>query len=131
MTRRDRAKRPPLLAVLAELHASVEERDVGNVERLCELEARRIPREVREEALAVARTPFGGHRAPIRLLMFWRSARMLGALPGSDAADRAQLELQFPPRVSRGGRRPWKSVRPPGFPPRRRRGDLRDPEDAE
>ena len=90
-----RPRRPPLLAVLAELYASVEERDVGNVERVCAIEARRLPRVVREEAMAVARTPVGGHRAPIRLLTFWRAARVLDGYERHDAEAREQLELDF------------------------------------
>jgi hypothetical protein len=123
--RGERARRPPLLAVLAELYASVEERDVENVLRICNVEARRIPREVREEAMAVAQTPYGGFRAPLRLLVFWRSARVLDMQRRADEATREQLELEFPPRESRE-RRLWRLARPGTFTPRRRREDGRD-----
>ena len=123
--RGDRAGRPPLLAVLAELYASVEERDVENVVRLCNLEARRIPREVREEAMAVVQTPYGGFRAPLRLLVFWRLSRALDTQQRVDEASREQLELEFPARESRE-RRLWRLARPGTFTPRRRREDGRD-----
>ena len=113
------------MAVLAELYACVEERDVENVVRICNLEARRIPREVREEAMAVAQTPYGGFRAPLRLLVFWRSARVVEAHREADVARREQLELEFPPRESRE-RRLWRLARPGTFVPRRRREDGRD-----
>lgn len=97
------SRRPPLLAVLAELYASIDERDVGNVERVCELNARRLPREVREEAMAVVRTPAGGHRAPIRLLVFWRAARAMAAAAPDDRRPREQLELDL--RAARTAKR--------------------------
>lgn len=118
-----RKVRPPLLAVLAELYASVEERDVGNVDRLCEQEARRLPREVREEAMAVARTPIDGHRALIRLVVFWRQMRALEAAElAAAASDQLELDLDARrrrrrPRERRGGL----PIDPYG--PRRRRED--------
>ena len=99
-----RRVRPPLPAILAELYASIEERDIGNVERVCELEARRLPREVREEAMAVARTPMAGHRAPIQLLVFWRKVRVLELADRAEAAMREQLELDLRAAAERSDR---------------------------
>lgn len=85
-----------LLAAVGELYARVEARDLVGVTWICEREALWIPRDVREEALAVAATALGGHRAPLRLLLFWRSARALEADAHARAAQREQLELDLP-----------------------------------
>lgn len=89
-----------LLAAVGELYARVEARDVVGVVRLCDDEAHRLPRDVREEAIAVARTARAGHRAPLRLLLFWRACRALETDAREHAAQREQLELELGARLA-------------------------------
>lgn len=100
----DRDVHGAALAVLAErLHDAVMLRDLALVEALLEArEASRLPREVREEALAVVRRPAGSYRAPMQLLRFHH--RMLelaqGVLPGDvramPAADDGPVRREAP-----------------------------------
>jgi hypothetical protein len=98
---------PLSLAYAEELYEAVRDRDVARVRYLTE-RARTswIPREVREEALAVAQQPRQGHRVPIKLLTYVRKLEQVvlfdgealsqapGAAEGAHPApDPDQLEL--------------------------------------
>jgi hypothetical protein len=69
---------PLSLVYVAELYDAVCRRDEEGVAFLIEsARASWIPREVREEALAIARLPRESFRAPIRLLMYMRKLEEL------------------------------------------------------
>ena len=105
-----------MLAYLDSLCTALLARDAEEIRRLLRHPlARALPRAVREEALAVARSEARSLRAPIQTLRFYhQTAHLLGvqhdpAKPpapvrrSTDGDDEAQIEL--PLRAAAGGRR--------------------------
>lgn len=105
-----------MLAYLDSLCTALLARDAEEIRRLLRHPlARALPRAVREEALAVARSESRGMRAPIQALRFYhQTAHLLGVqhdpahqpVPvrrAADSDDEAQIEL--PLRAAAGGRR--------------------------
>jgi hypothetical protein len=94
---------PLSLVYVADLYDAICRRDEQGVRFLIEAaRASWIPREVREEALAIAQLPRESFRAPILLLMYMRKLEELtvwdGESEGSgsdeiESGDPAQLEL--------------------------------------
>ena len=98
-----------LIRYLDRLHAAIEDRDPASARRLlAEPDAVHLPREVREEALALSGESMTSFRAPLHLLRYYhRTVQLLRAPPAqADAdSDRPQLELELPPPRSQGSLR--------------------------
>lgn len=92
---RARKIRTRLLALLEDLLAAVERRDLPGVwDVLDESEACRcFPPAVREEALVIARLPATSFRAPMRLYRYYHLLRQLGDEPEPAQADPQQLDM--------------------------------------
>lgn len=98
-----------LIRYLDRLHAAVEDRDRTSTRRLlAEPLAVHLPREVREEALALSGESMTSFRAPLHLLRHYhRTVQLLRAPSEQEAAsgERPQLELELPPHRSQGSLR--------------------------
>jgi hypothetical protein len=96
---RARRIRDHLIALLDQLHAAIERRDVDRVEAvLAAAEVYRcIPAGVREEAIVMSQLPTTSLRAPMRLYRYQYLLRRLGDEPVDSALDPAQLVLDFGP----------------------------------
>jgi hypothetical protein len=84
-----------LMRLLDALYRAASERRLARVrELLLQAGATRIPRDVREDALVLARSPIGSMRAPIALLRYRFMLEQLELGHALVAVD--QLELSFP-----------------------------------
>ena len=115
---RARRVRDRLIALLDQLHAAIERRDVDRVEAvLAAAEVYRcVPAGVREEAIVMSQLPTTSLRAPMRLYRYQYLLRRLGDEPLDSALDPAQLVLDFGPASgpvsARGGRElPFRDLR--------------------
>ena len=96
---RARRIRDQLIALLDQLHAAIERRDVDRVEAvLAAAEVYRcVPAGVRQEAIVMSQLPATSLRAPMRLYRYQYLLRRLGDEPLDSALDPAQLALDFGP----------------------------------
>lgn len=98
-----------LLEFLDRVHAAVEDRDPESTRRLlAEPLAVHLPREVREEALALSADSIASFRAPLHLLRYYHRTVQLLRAPSArevEGEGRSQLELELPPHRSQGSLR--------------------------
>lgn len=94
---------------LDRLHEAIESRDpVFTRELLREPLGVHVPREVREEALALSGESATSFRAPLHLLRYYHRTVQLLRAPSArddDRSDRPQLELELPPHRPQGALR--------------------------
>ena len=89
------------LAYLTEIEHALMRRDALRVTALLRKRtATHLPREVREELLAVSRQSVDSLRAPIQFLRFQH--RMIQLAEGGDRLPTAQTELRLQPRARNG-----------------------------
>ena len=96
------ASRGEMAEFLDALHRAVIDRDRTEVHRLLRRKAAlRLPREVREEALALSAEKPESLRAPMRLLRFWYMHLQVSKQPGDDDSAPEQLPLELDVKAAR------------------------------
>ena len=126
---RARRIRERLLELLDTLAEGIENRDLAAVWRVLDAAdaCRCFPPGLREEALTIARLPFGTFHVPLRLYRYQHLLTQLGDEPIEIAGDPARLDVDAQSTRTTAGRELWFPGRPlPDGPgsggPRRRSG---------
>ncbi len=86
-----------MLEILTRLIAAIDARNAELVDTLLnDPRASHVPRDVREEALAIVRTPGRGMRAPVRLYVHYHRVVELLAVPRPRNGAQHEIPLELP-----------------------------------